>query len=103
MHHSKPGATSEQLRDDIDAGRTGDKVCAADPAVAPLGTDDEAAGMSNHPELIARVRIAECAKAGGLGDRPVDARRGTWSAVGLWLIAVGLACALIAATAAWVR
>jgi hypothetical protein len=34
----------EQLRADIDSGRTGDKVAAPDPAMAPLGTDDEAAG-----------------------------------------------------------
>lgn len=34
----------EQLRDDIDSGRTGDKVPVADPAAAPLGSDDEAAG-----------------------------------------------------------
>ena len=36
------GATTDQLRHDIDQGRTGDKV--PDPAVAPLGTDEEAAG-----------------------------------------------------------
>jgi hypothetical protein len=34
----------QQLRDDIDSGRTGDKAAAIDPAAAPLGTDDEAAG-----------------------------------------------------------
>jgi len=32
--------TLEQLRADIDSGRTGDKVSAPDPAMAPLGTDD---------------------------------------------------------------
>jgi hypothetical protein len=32
------------LKYDIDRGRGGDKVDAFDPAVAPLGTDDEAAG-----------------------------------------------------------
>jgi hypothetical protein len=37
-------STIAQLRDDIDAGRTGDKVDWPDPAVAPLGTDEEAAG-----------------------------------------------------------
>lgn len=38
--------TLDQLRKDIDDGRTGEKVSWPDPAAAPLGTDDEAAG---HP------------------------------------------------------
>jgi hypothetical protein len=39
-----PSERSEasRLRDDIDRGRTGDKVAWPDPAAAPLGTDDEA-------------------------------------------------------------
>jgi len=32
------------LRDQIDSGKFRDKVAAPDPATAPLGTDDEAAG-----------------------------------------------------------
>ena len=35
--------TSSQLRAAIDSGRTGDKVRAFDPAMAPLGADEEAA------------------------------------------------------------
>ncbi|MDR6954872.1 hypothetical protein J2X65_004248 [Ancylobacter sp. 3268] len=38
-------ATSDQLRTEIDRGRAGDKVPFRDPAAAPLGTDDEAAGL----------------------------------------------------------
>lgn len=38
--------TAEQLRHAIDGGETGDKVNAPDPAAAPLGADDEAAGYS---------------------------------------------------------
>ena len=34
----------EQLRSDIDSGKTGEKVGFPDPATAPLGTDDEAGG-----------------------------------------------------------
>lgn len=34
---------NDRLRRRIDSGMTGDKVCAQDPAAAPLGTDDEAA------------------------------------------------------------
>jgi hypothetical protein len=37
-------AYPDQLRHDIDCGRTCDKVAFPDPAAAPLGTDEEAAG-----------------------------------------------------------
>lgn len=40
----KRGANVAQLRDAIDRGRTGSKVPHPDPAAAPLGTDEEAAG-----------------------------------------------------------
>ena len=49
--------TTERLRADIDSGRTGDKVAGSDPAVAPLGADDEAAGRP--PKAVARVRMIE--------------------------------------------
>ncbi|SMH54013.1 hypothetical protein SAMN02982994_3448 [Azospirillum lipoferum] len=39
-------AEPHRLRDAIDRGLTGDKVPATDPAAAPLGTDDEAAGTT---------------------------------------------------------
>ena len=56
-------ATTEQLRDDIDRGRTGDKVNVADPAAAPLGTDEEAAGTPLDGAVIAEVRDRELARA----------------------------------------
>jgi len=34
----------DQLRSKIDSGESGDKIPWTDPAAAPLGTDDEAAG-----------------------------------------------------------
>lgn len=40
----RKGPNTAHLRDAIDRGRTGSKVPARDPAAAPLGTDDEAAG-----------------------------------------------------------
>ena len=49
-------ATAAQLRDDIDCGLTGDKVCWPDPAAAPLGTDEEAAGVPTSPEQFALAR-----------------------------------------------
>ncbi len=36
-------ASETRLRNKIDAGQTDDKVAASDPAMAPLGTDNEAA------------------------------------------------------------
>lgn len=52
-------STLDQLRADIDSGATGDKVPMLDPAASPLGTDDEAAGASPSPGLIAATRRAE--------------------------------------------
>ncbi len=46
-----PNAAAQRLRDATDRGLTGDKVPAADPAAAPLGTDDEAAGTRSPPEM----------------------------------------------------
>jgi hypothetical protein len=48
-------SNADQLRRDIDSGATGDKVRASDPAAAPLGTDEEAAGT---PTLNWRVPAA---------------------------------------------
>jgi hypothetical protein len=52
-------STSEQLRADIDAGRTGDKVSVSDPAAAPLGADEEAAGTPVDPETVSAARLQE--------------------------------------------
>ena len=49
----------EQLRSDIDRGRTGDKVEASDPAAAPLGTDEEAAGTPLPASVIDATRQLE--------------------------------------------
>jgi hypothetical protein len=47
--------TAAQLRKAIDSGETGDKIAADDPAAAPLGTGDEAAG---NPPSKAELRTA---------------------------------------------
>jgi hypothetical protein len=52
-------STVEQLRDDIDHGRTGDKIDAFDPAVAPLGADEEAAGTPPDPSAVEAARAIE--------------------------------------------
>ncbi len=87
---TQSGATTEQLRHDIDQGRTGDKVRFPDPAVAPLGTD-EAAGTPIDPQVVAQTRDAEARMA-----RPTDAQRsaeGRVSDVVWWMVMVAVAVA----------
>ena len=52
----------DQLRSDMDRGRTGDKVEAPDPAAAPLGADEEAAGAPVPPDAVAAARDIELAR-----------------------------------------
>ncbi len=88
-------STSAQLRDDIDRGLTGDKVAAADPAAAPLGTDDEAAGTPPSPEAIAEAREREL-QIGRLArrqppDREIYIQAGgvaPWLAIAAFLLAI---------------
>lgn len=47
------------LRRDIEAGATGDKLPMLDPAASPLGTDDEAGGVSPTTAEVAAARTAE--------------------------------------------
>jgi hypothetical protein len=60
----RPGDTTAQLKHDIDSGLTGDRSGGFDPAAAPLGTDDEAAGETLSPELVAQARAQ--ARAGAV-------------------------------------
>lgn len=46
------GPYAEKLRQAIDTGRTGDKICHPDPAAAPLGTDEEAAGTPLRGDMV---------------------------------------------------
>jgi hypothetical protein len=49
----------EQLRGQIDSGRTADKVAVLDPAAAPLGSDDEAAELHDEIGLALARRRSE--------------------------------------------
>lgn len=64
---------ADRLRSDIDAGRTADKVAFPDPAAAPLGTDDEAAGAA---PTVGRVEAADhsAAPAPAIASTPADER-----------------------------
>jgi|SRR6185437_11882506 len=75
--------TVEQLRHDIDRGRTGDKINWPDPAAAPLGSDDEAGGAPPTREQILYALRTEC---GRVADRPPLDPRGlgaAWVLIGL--------------------
>ncbi len=48
--------TTAEIRANIDRGLTGDKVAWEDPAAAPLGTDDEAAGTRPDPAVLVEER-----------------------------------------------
>jgi hypothetical protein len=90
-------STIDQLRDDIDHGRTGDKVEFSDPAAAPLGTDEEAAGTPIPGHAVQQARDYE--RAMGRIAHGVDARRAAARRVSsvLWLYcAFGLAALVLA-------
>jgi hypothetical protein len=87
-----PGSTIEQLRSDIDHGRTCDKIDAPDPAVAPLGSDEEAAGTPPHPAAVEAARALEVSRS-----CQSPSSRGMGAA---WLL-IAFASALGAGLAAW--
>ncbi|GGG25596.1 hypothetical protein [Chelatococcus composti] len=64
-------AAVARLRHDVDLGRTRDKVAFPDPAAAPLGTDDEAAGT---PATTAELHMENEALPPP-PSRPPDSRR----------------------------
>jgi hypothetical protein len=86
-------STSEQLRADIDRGATGSKIPWPDPAVVPLGADEEAAGSPPPGPIIDQTVRAETEGA----VSPPDVRRGlgaAWILVGaVVLIGIGIAAA----------
>ena len=86
----RPTETTAELKADIDAGRTGDKVDEFDLAAVPLGTDDEAAGRPASQE---RIRLA---RATELAPGPRHEKHGP--VYGLWVWAVG---GLVLAAAAY--
>ncbi|WP_420393896.1 hypothetical protein [Acuticoccus sp.] len=54
--------TTDQLRAEIDAGKTGDKNAHNDPSAAPLGADAEAGGRPTPREDIEEARRNEVRK-----------------------------------------
>ncbi|MFU8815379.1 MAG: hypothetical protein ACNA7W_08530 [Pseudomonadales bacterium] len=90
-----PPANASQLRAEIDRGHTGDKVAAADPAVAPLGTDDECAGQQPTQTQVRAALDAERAAGRNTRADGNDAtaanhsgRRKAWMAPTAWLLLI---------------
>lgn len=71
---NRRGATTAELKDAIDRGRTGDKIHVLDAAAAPLGTDDEAAGTPPRPEAIAGTLRRETSRVSRLAAAANDTR-----------------------------
>ena len=92
--------TASQLRDDIDSGRTHDKVAKSDPAAAPLGTDDEAAGAPPTPEEVAMAHRHETAR--NVAEQPSASRvatqtAGRASSTIVWAIVAAVVAAVLLA------
>jgi hypothetical protein len=95
-------ARSEDLRRDIDAGRTGDKVPFRDPAAAPLGADDEAAGHPPSTEEVELARSQETHTGGATHPNATEQGRDSFNAQQgrPWpFIGLGLAVIVVAAIA----
>lgn len=93
---AKTGYTTAQLRSDIDKGRAGSKVDYPDPATAPLGTDDEAAGTPPSPEAIKLAHQHEIERA------PVRTE-GQRLDVGVTIYVSIMVAVLVALTAVWLN
>lgn len=94
MEPKGAGGTTEQLRTEIDAGRTRDKVAYPDPAAAPLGTDAEAGGTPVPPRVAEaeRERASERPERPRTGPVPPQAQRP-------WMIGLIVAAAVAAGIA----
>jgi hypothetical protein len=88
--------TTQQLKADIDAGKTGDKVAEGfDLGLSTLGTDDEAAGSPNTPEQVALAQAMEkrqTVKAPAEQSAKVSTpgRPAVWIVVGIFAILLAI-------------
>jgi hypothetical protein len=98
-----PRPTASQLQADIDSGRTGDKNELFDPAMAPLGTDDEAAGRPPEPERVAMARRAESVERWAHGGREGYAHHRGGGGALYGFIALIVVIAVLFAGLMWLR
>ncbi|MDQ0347484.1 hypothetical protein [Ancylobacter vacuolatus] len=83
---------TDRLRGAIDAGRTRDKVPFSDPAAAPLGTDDEAAG---HPAGAERRAMAAGPVGGSTAGGGTDERGRAYDDKGTTVPGVSFVTAIV--------
>ena len=88
----------DQLRSAIDAGRAGDKMPWPDPAMAPLGTDDEAGGNAPTRQQVAEAHRQEVGR-GVTSSDPIGRGPGqAWWIIGLTIM---IGAAIVAAPYLW--
>jgi hypothetical protein len=104
------GGRTAQLRSAIDSGRTGDKVGVSDPAAAPLGTDEEAAGTpvpsaqaaaALEHETNAGIQLHADARGRVDPHRPREKHQRPYAMI--MLLAVLLVAAAVFASTLWLR
>lgn len=96
--HTQPVATnSAQLRGDIDAGRTGDKSPGSDPAAAPLGTDEEAAGSGPTRQEIIEASLNERRSIAGRSNAVWAAFRPAGEVRAFPIVQLALICLVLCA------
>jgi len=102
---AQPSPTTAELREAIDRGKAGDKVDWPDPAAAPLGTDDEAAGTPPTPERIqaafanevGRHTATSSTRAHGERSRAKDDVPGSNNRLRFWAVLLLLLVVLVIA------
>lgn len=87
--------TTDALRAAIDGGAAGDKNPVLDPAMSPLGTDDEAGGAPNTRQQVRAAAAQEIRP--GIAHAPEE-RRPT---VDTGMIVIGLLIVALIAAAVW--
>jgi hypothetical protein len=78
--------TSDQISTSISRGATGDKVDYPDPAAAPLGTDEEAAGTPLGPVALSQAQEYERRPAFDEANLTASHRKqpGTQAMIWIW-------------------
>jgi hypothetical protein len=90
-----PNGEVDRLRSDINHGRTGDKVAWPDPAAAPLGTDEEAAGTPLASDMVRQERMRQTSlhRSGGPATEPFPVAWLGVAALGMVILIAALATA----------
>jgi hypothetical protein len=94
--------TTAMLKADVDSGRTGDKNPVFDPSLAPLGTDDEAAGRPPSSVRVALARRYENLERWMLGSRKAGAAHHKSDGLPVLYIGFIAAVALVLVGGVWV-